>query len=64
MRMLMLVAIAAIPFGCAHSSARNLAEKQSTTTPSSDFDKRAGRDDSRHPGVRPVEPPIVTPPVP
>jgi hypothetical protein len=63
MRMLMLVALSTLTLGCAHRETRNLAQRQSVTTPRSDFEN-APRDDRRERGIQPTEPPIVTPPVP
>lgn len=63
MRMLMLVAFSLLGLGCAHRQTRSLAQRQSVTTPHGDFDNTPGE---RRPerGIEPVEPPIVTPPVP
>ena len=63
MRRLLLVAILAVPFGCAHQQTRSLAQRQSVTTPRSDF-TGPPRDDRRDGGGPRSEPPIVTPPVP
>lgn len=62
MRGLLLVAILAVPFGCAHYQPRSLAQRQAVTTPRGDFagPPRAERRDN---GPR-AEPPIVTPPIP
>jgi hypothetical protein len=62
-RTLMLVAIVAAPFGCAHHQTRSLAQRQAVTTPRGDF---AGppSDERRDNGPPRGEPPIVTPPVP
>jgi hypothetical protein len=62
MRRLLLVACSTVVLGCAHHEARNLAQRQPTTTPHSDFDG-ARRGDHRDQS-RPIEPPIVTPPIP
>jgi hypothetical protein len=59
---LWLVAILAVPFGCTHSQSHNLAQRQSVTTPRSDFEGPA-RDERRDVGPTRNEPPI-TPPVP
>jgi hypothetical protein len=65
MRRLMLVALFAVPFGCAHrSNAHNLAQRQSVTAPPGEIENGPRRDDSRDRAVHPVEPPIVTPPIP
>ena len=63
MRRLLVVACSTAVLGCAHHEARNLAQRQPTTTPHSDFDgaKRSDRRDQQSP---PTEPPIVTPPIP
>jgi hypothetical protein len=62
-RRLWLVAILAVPFGCAHRQTRSLAQRQSVTTPRSDF-AGPSRDDRRDVRGPRSEPPIVTPPVP
>jgi hypothetical protein len=62
MRMLLLVVGSTVLVGCAHHEARNLAQRQSVTTPHSDFD-HAQRDRRDRPS-QPIEPPIVTPPIP
>ena len=62
MRMLMLVTFAILALGCAHQT-RNLAQRQSVTTPHGDFDNTP-RNERRERPVAPVEPPIVTPPIP
>ncbi len=65
MRMLVLVAMVALPLGCAHRhEARNVAQRQPGTTPRGDFDSGRHDDRSRHRPTAPVEPPIVTPPIP
>lgn len=63
MRKLMLVAFMVLPLGCAHQESRNLAQRQSVTTPHGDFDNTP-RNERRERPVAPVEPPIVTPPIP
>lgn len=63
MRMLVLVAFATIAVGCAHQQSRNLAQRQSVTTPHGDFDNTPRNERHERP-VAPVEPPIVTPPIP
>ncbi len=63
MRRLLLVACSIAVVGCAHHEAHNLAQRQPTTTPHSDFDG-AHHGDRRDRPSKPVEPPIVTPPVP
>jgi hypothetical protein len=62
-RPLMLIAILAVPFGCAHHQTRSLAQRQGVTTPRGDFEG-APRDERRDNGPLHGEPPIVTPPVP
>ena len=63
MRRLMLVTFSVLAFGCAHRETRSVAQRQSVTTPHGDFDD-APRNERRERPVSPVEPPIVTPPVP
>ncbi len=62
MRRLVVVALPLFALGCAHHEAPNLARRQ-PTTPHSDFDG-THRGDRRDRRSQPVEPPIVTPPVP
>jgi len=63
MRMLVLVTCSTLAFGCAHHETRNVAQRQSVTTPHGDFDS-APRQERRERPVAPIEPPIVTPPIP
>ncbi len=64
MRKLIIVAMFAIPLGCAHrQDAQNLAKRQAPTAPSCDFEKR-GRNESSDRPMQRTEPPTVTPPVP
>jgi hypothetical protein len=63
MRKLMLVALLAVPYGCAHHEPRNLAQRQSTKTPRGDFDG-ARRQAPRDRAVNRAEPSDVTPLVP
>ncbi|HEX8951577.1 MAG TPA: hypothetical protein VF945_07010 [Polyangia bacterium] len=60
--MLALVAGSTLALGCAHHEPHNLAQRQTVATPHSDFDgaPRSERSDRR---TRPIEPPIVTPPI-
>jgi len=63
MRMLRLVAFSTLALGCAHHEPHNLAQRQTVPTPHSDFDSARGGE-RRDRASQPVEPPIVTPPVP
>jgi len=62
MRTLLIVAWSTLALGCAHRETHNLTQRQ-TTTPHSDFDG-AHRDEYGKRRAPPVEPPIVTPPIP
>ena len=61
MRTLLLVACSIAALGCGHQQSRNLAQRQSVTTPHGDFDD-SSHGDRRERRLPQSEPPIVTPP--
>ena len=63
MRLLVLVAGSMLALGCAHqpSQSRNLAQRQTVTTPHGDFENPP-RNERRERRLPEAEPPIVTPP--